>query len=62
MKTFSEVESLLADPQPFPNAANEEFTGRTQPSSGWDPFEVWRTRVRTRVKVEQDPKAGVVLA
>lgn len=58
MKTFSEVESLLADPQPFPNAANEEFTGRTQSSKGWDPFEVWRTRVR----VDLDPKAGAVLA
>ena len=58
MNTFSEVESLLADPQPFSNAANEEFTGRTQPSNGWDPFEVWRTRVR----VELDPKTGAVLS
>ncbi len=59
MKTLSEAESLLVNPQPFPNAANEEFTARAQSSSGWDPFEVWRTRVR----VELDPtKAGALLA
>jgi hypothetical protein len=29
-------------------AANQEFARKTQPSSaGWDPFEVWRTRVKT---------------
>jgi hypothetical protein len=34
-------------------AANEEFTGIangvdwvTRPQSGWDPYEVWRTRVK----------------
>ena len=41
-------------------AANEEFTGmgdglarlaRTQ--SGWDPYEVWRTRVKVSSSVEQ---------
>jgi hypothetical protein len=59
MQTSLEVEGLLVDPQPLPLAANEEFAGRSQPSSGWDPFEVWRTRVRTaQVPVE----SGVVIA
>jgi hypothetical protein len=58
MKTLLEVERLLADPPPFSNAANEEFSSRTAYSTGWDPFEVWRTRVR----IQQDPKQGVVLA
>jgi hypothetical protein len=58
MKTSLEVERLLADPQPFTSAANEEFSGRVAQSSGWDPFEVWRTRI----KPELDPKQGAVLA
>ncbi len=43
-------------------AANEEFTGtvsdpsrygldrRATPRSGWDPYEVWRTRVKASAK------------
>jgi hypothetical protein len=59
MQTSLEVEGLLVDPQPLPLAANEEFAGRAQQSSGWDPFEVWRTRVRaTQVPVE----SGAVIA
>jgi hypothetical protein len=59
MQTSLEVEGLLVDPQPLPLAANEEFAGRSQQSSGWDPFEVWRTRVRAaQVPVE----SGVVIA
>jgi hypothetical protein len=46
MKTSLEVESLLASPQPLSAAANEEFVATSQPSTGWDPFEVWRTRVK----------------
>ncbi len=46
MKTSLEVESLLANPQPLSAAANEEFAAATQPSTGWDPYEVWRTRVK----------------
>jgi len=47
MQTSLEVENLLAGPQPITLAANEEFAGRPLPSSvGWDPFEVWRTRVK----------------
>ena len=47
MKTLLEVESLLAHPQPLSAAANEEFVVIAQPSTGWDPYEVWRTRVKT---------------
>jgi hypothetical protein len=47
MQTSLEVEGLLTPPQPLA-AANEEFARKSQPSSpaGWDPFEVWRTRVK----------------
>ena len=45
------VEGLPVE-RPGPSAANEEFTGivnRRDASGrqGWDPYEVWRTRVRT---------------
>ncbi len=46
MKTSLEVESLLANPRPLSAAANEEFAATAQPAIGWDPFEVWRTRVK----------------
>jgi hypothetical protein len=47
MKTSLEVESLLANPQPLSAAANEEFAAAARAASGgWDPFEVWRTRVK----------------
>jgi len=47
-------------------AANEEFTAMTngldsvaRPQSGWDPYEVWRTRVKVSSNViperERDP-------
>ena len=50
MNTPLEVESLLADPRPLSPAANDEFvSAAVPPTSGWDPFEVWRTRVRTDV-------------
>jgi hypothetical protein len=42
-------------------AANEEFTGMVdglaglaRPQSGWDPYEVWRTRVKVSSSVEQE--------
>jgi hypothetical protein len=57
MQTSLEVEGLLTAPQPLA-AANEEFARQPQPSkTGWDPFEVWRTRV----KVAQD-KTGDQIA
>lgn len=58
MQTSLEVEGLLTAPQPLA-AANEEFARQSQPSkTGWDPFEVWRTRV----KVAQEDKTGDQIA
>ena len=45
-----------------PAAANEEFTGivtrldTTRRESGWDPYEVWRTRVRAPAKAARARK------
>ena len=58
MKTSLEVESLLADPRPLSAAANDEFVSPAKPESGWDPFEVWRTRVKA---AQEDLKGGVVV-
>ena len=59
MKTSLEVESLLADPRPLSAAANDEFVNALQPTSGWDPYEVWLTRV----KLAQDTlETGTVVA
>jgi hypothetical protein len=58
------AEGLPARQRPTP-AANEEFTGTVDdlltddrdeidrlatPRSGWDPYEVWRTRVKASAK------------
>ena len=48
MQTSLEVEGLLAAPQSLTPAANEEFSAATKTATGWDPFEVWRTRVREK--------------
>ena len=47
-------------------AANEEFTamangmdGVARPQSGWDPYEVWRTRVKGVFTVMQEPPFNV---
>ncbi len=46
------AEGVPADPQAS-LAANEEFREfigdyeLTRPQSGWDPYDVWRTRVKT---------------
>ena len=56
----------LAAPHGMSPAANEEFTARVpgldwlaRPQSGWDPYEVWRTRVKAPSSVmperERDP-------
>lgn len=58
MKTSLEVESLLVSPRPLSAAANDEFDLAVKPASGWDPFEVWRTRVRP---VVDNSKNGVVI-
>jgi hypothetical protein len=58
MKTSLEVEGLLAAPQPLSAAANDEFANPpAPPAAGWDPFEVWRTRVKA---AQEDLKTGVV--
>jgi hypothetical protein len=46
MQTSLEVEGLLAHPQTLSKAANEEFAASVQRSAGWDPYEVWRTRIK----------------
>ena len=60
MNTSPEVESLMAGPQLLSAAANEEFAGLalTKPASGWDPYEVWRTRIKKAT--QQDMDDGVV--
>jgi hypothetical protein len=59
------VDGLPAGPQEA-DAANEEFHDEldsyqspTHMHSGWDPYEVWRTRVKTSSKIkehEADPR------
>ena len=58
MKTSWEVESLLVSPRPLSAAANDEFDLSAKPASGWDPFEVWRTRVKA---AQDDSKNGAVI-
>jgi hypothetical protein len=57
------AEGLTAGP-PAIRAANEEFTGTVDrldaisySRSGWDPYEVWRTRVKasSRPRQEREP-------
>ena len=58
------VEGLPADPQQS-LAANEDFTGsdenfeQLRPHSGWDPYDVWRTRVKNTSSQEHeaDPRS-----
>lgn len=59
------AEGLPADPQDS-LAANEEFgevngdyDRLSRPQSGWDPYDVWRTRVKTASRSpegEADPR------
>ena len=59
MQTSLEVDGLLTPPQSLA-AANEEFARQPQPSSaGWDPFEVWRTRVKAS---QESPKPANSIA
>jgi hypothetical protein len=60
MKTSLEVEGLLAPP-PLSTAANDEFVSSVQPPSGWDPFEVWRTRVKAVAPEDLLKSAGHVI-
>ena len=57
------VEGLPVEQRMEPPAANEEFTGivsrrgdATRRESGWDPYEVWRTRVRAPYKAARAKK------
>jgi hypothetical protein len=52
-KAAEEAAEGLAATHGMPPAANEEFTEMVpgldwlaRPRSGWDPYEVWRTRVK----------------
>ena len=59
METSPEVAGLLTSPQPL-KAANEEFGQQPKPTAaGWDPFEVWRTRVKA---AQEDPKPATSIA
>jgi hypothetical protein len=39
------LEKHLLDGKPL-NAANDPVIAGARPATGWDPFEIWRTRVR----------------
>jgi len=39
------IESRLLDGKSL-DAANDPVIDGARPASGWDPFEIWRTRVR----------------
>ncbi len=43
------VETRLLEGKAF-EAANDPVIAGVRPASGWDPFEVWRTRVRGTVQ------------
>ena len=56
-----EVEGLLPGPQSLEAAANEEFAGRaTSATAGWDPYEVWRTRVKAAKQTTDESGAELV--
>jgi len=61
MQTTLEVEDLLVGPQQSTVAANEEFAGRAQPLAGWDPFEVWRTRVKAAKEAKEANQSGTAI-
>jgi hypothetical protein len=58
MQTSLEVDGPLAAPQSLTPAANDEFPAVSKPAPGWDPFEVWRTRVRENVVPEAASSAS----
>jgi hypothetical protein len=60
MQTSLEVDGLLAATPSLTPAANEEFSAAPKPPTGWDPFEVWRTRVREQVEAAQSLSPAVV--
>jgi hypothetical protein len=58
MNTLPEVESRIASTPILVAAANEEFDAMIKPVSGWDPYEVWRTRIKKAV--QDDMQDGVI--
>jgi hypothetical protein len=65
MQTSLEVEGRLTPPQSLA-AANEEFARQAQqpsdPAAGWDPFEVWRTRVKAAQEAQEATQSGAQIA
>lgn len=60
MTTTTEVEGLLVGLEPLAAAANEEFIALPQPSgSGWDPYEMWRARIKA-AQDEQETGPGSI--
>jgi hypothetical protein len=57
VKTSLEVEWLLMDAQRPVAAANEEFTAPTRPAAGWDPYEVWCTRIKEAQQNQERDRA-----
>jgi hypothetical protein len=61
MQTSREVEGLLPGPQSLEAAANEEFAARAASATGgWDPYEVWRTRVKAAKQTTDETGAALV--
>ncbi len=60
--TRDNAEGLPVEQRAETTAANEEFTGivsrldATRREGGWDPYEVWRTRVRAPSKAARARK------
>ena len=52
---FSHPSESANRPTPFPGNGSQRMLPRR--SSGWDPYEVWRTRV----KAAREPKEGEIL-
>lgn len=44
-RTPEGLDTHLLDGKPL-DAANDPVIGGVRPATGWDPFEIWRTRVR----------------
>jgi hypothetical protein len=61
--TQDTAEGLPVERRVETEAANEDFTGivtrlnTTRREGGWDPYEVWATRVKERRKKPRGPKS-----
>ncbi len=57
-----QVDSLITFSRP-PTAANEDFVPVLLPqaehvAAGWDPYEVWRTRIKAVQELHRAPRSG----